>query len=164
MTPGLPTIGMAVLAGAIISSPVLAQKRADKATALRLAEFMPAPLEDWNSGKPRIGWLNGGGSARALYWSKKPGVGSYTITFEVRTRGIDYKKDLLKERKRAARRGYQFRKIAETVALVKTSLKKVEFRMWYKGRILVLAKGSAKLETIEEHLKKIDFEKLGGVK
>jgi len=157
-------MAVAVLAGTIMSSSVLAQKRADRATALRLAEFMPEPLEDWNSGKPRIGWLNGGGSARALYWSKKPGVGSYTITLEVRTRGIDYKKNLLEDRKRAARRGYQFRKIAETVAMVKKSLKKVEIRMWYKDRILILAKGSAKLETIEEHLKTIEFEKLAGVK
>lgn len=159
-------VAILVVMAAVVTgtSPSLAQKRADKATAQRLAELMPEALEEWNAGKPRIAWLNGGGSARALYWSKKPGGGSYTISMEARTAGINYKKNLLKDRRRAARRGYTFTKVADTVALVKKSLKKVEIRFWFKNRILVLAKGAVPLETLQEHLKTIDYEKLGGIK
>jgi len=141
-----------------------AQKKADRAAALRLAELMPAPMEEWNAGKPRIEWLNGGGAARALYWTKKPGAGNYTITFEVRTRGLEYKKNLLSDRRRAARRGYTFLKIAGTVALVRKRLKKIEMRFWYKDRILILAKGKVPLERLEEHLKTVDYDKLAGIK
>ena len=162
-------LALKILVAALLVLPLgspdaAAQKRSDRATAQRLAELMPEPLEEWNAGKPRIGWLNGGASVRARYWSKKPGEGNYTISLEVRTRGIDYKKELLKDQARAARRGYKFTKIAETPVLVKTSLKRIELRFWYKDRILVFAKGTVPLEKLEEHLKKIDYDKLGAIK
>jgi hypothetical protein len=155
--------GLAAAGPAHAASDKVKQRRMDRATAQHLAALMPEAIEGWKGTRPKISWRDGGAEARARYWTTQ-GSERFTLVYETRTRGLHYKQDLLEKPDRAKRRGYAVRTINEQTALVRDFPGKSEVRIWLDNRILVLAIGTAKMETIEAHLKLIDFKKIGAVK
>ncbi len=139
------------------------QQRLDRASAQNFAALMPEAIKDWQATRPKVSWRDAGAEARARYWTTH-GNERFTLVYETRTRGLHYKQDLLEKPDLARQRGYEVRKINDQPALIRNIPGKTEVRIWLGGRILVLAIGSAKIETIEEHLKLIDFKKVGAVK
>ncbi len=162
MVLALGLTGLA-LAPAHALSDKAKQRRLDRATAQHLAALMPEAIKDWSATRPRISWRDGGAEARARYWTTQ-GNQRFTLVYETRTRGLHYKQKLLTTPDLAKRRGYEVRKINDQPALIRAFPGKTEVRIWLDDRILVLAIGTAKIETIEEHLKTIDFKKVGAVK
>ncbi|MEQ8699828.1 MAG: hypothetical protein RLT05_25120 [Bauldia litoralis] len=145
------------------ASDKVKQQRLDRASSQHFAALMPEAIKDWQATRPKVSWRDGGAEARARYWTTH-GNERFTLVYETRTRGLNYKRDLLEKPDLAKRRGYEVRKINDQPALIRAIPGKTEVRIWLGGRILVFAIGSAKIETIEEHLKLIDFKKVGAVK
>jgi hypothetical protein len=155
--------GLIVATASAAPSNRIKRQRADRATAEHLAALMPEPIKDWKATRPSLSWRDGGAEARVHYWTTQ-GRERFTLVFETRTRGLFYKQDMLKNPELAKRRGYEVRTIADQPALVRNLPGKSEVRIWLDDRILVFAIGSAKVGTIEEQLKAIDFKKVGAVK
>ena len=160
---GIALIGVMVITFSAASFLNAAAKKGNRATALKLAELVPEPLEGWKATKPRISWVTDGSAARARYWSIK-GRERFSLVIEKDTQGLNYKRDLLKNRKKAARRGYRFKTINGQLAMVKKGFEKREVRIWLGKNTLVFAVGPAKLEAIEEHLKTMKLKVIAGVR
>jgi hypothetical protein len=136
--------------------------RLNRAAADAFAALMPAAPEDWRGGKTATDWRRDGGQARRRYRHKDGN--EIAVSFEVRTRGIAYKKDLYDDPSKAAARGYKIVQFGTQKVLLRDSPVRREARVWLDGRILVLMAGKGEVSDFEMLVKAIDFEKLKKVK
>ena len=104
--------------------------------AYQIKALLPPAPDDWRAGRARTDWRSDGVSARRSY-RPKSGAGRINLIIETRTRGLNYKKDLLGRAAKARDRGYTIKKIGENLALIRHTPFRGELRMWVDGRFLV---------------------------
>lgn len=132
------------------------------AAAQRLASLLPEARAGWKTTRPRTSWRRNRIEAMRRYRAQE-GFESFTIRYETHSASLLYKRDLLRNKKAARRRGYKVAKFGKHLALVRDLGTKREIRIWPNRYVLVIAVGTAKLEEIESHLKLVNFEQVGQV-
>ncbi len=132
------------------------------AAAQRLSALLPDARAGWKSGRPRTSWRRSRIEATRRYRATE-GFDTFMIRYEIHSRSLLYKHDLLRNAKQAKRRGYIVKKFDGMLALVRDLGHKREIRIWPNQYVLIMAVRTAKLEEIESHLKIIKFKQVSRV-
>lgn len=138
-------------------------RRLNRAAAGVFVSLMPAAPEEWRAGKALTDWRREGAQARRRYRHTEKG-NEIAVSFEIRTRGLTYKKDMFDDPKKAAARGYKVVSFGDQKVLLRDSPVRREVRAWIDDRILIYMKGKADTAVFEALVKGIDFGKMKEVK
>lgn len=139
------------------------RRRLNRAAAGAFVSLMPAAPDEWRAGKTVTDWRREGAQARRRYRHTEKG-NEIAVSFEIRTRGLTYKKDMFDNPKKAESRGYKVVSFGSQKVLFRDSPVRREVRAWIDDRILIYMKGKADASVFEALVKSIDFGKMKEVK